>query len=290
MEVTFKKNISKIFTQTFNKYSGNHSATFGLAIVTLIVFACLIGPFFLPFDPNQINLSSANLAPNSENWFGTDSIGRDVFTRVLYGGRMSILIGVVSSLLSALLGMLLGLIAGYLRGFWDKVLIKISELFQTIPSDYVVFIIVAVLGPGVWNLIWVFVITGWMTTFRIVRNEVLRVKEDTYIDAARVLGMSHYYVIFREILPNILSPVLVALTMNIPGFILKETSLSFLGIGVPNTIPTWGTILNSANNLNIIINQWWIWILPGFVLVLFCVSVNFVGDGLRDLYDVRSES
>lgn len=200
-----------------------------------------------------------------------------------------ILVGVAGAFSGSLIGMVLGSIAGYFGGKTDALLVRISELFQTFPQMVLILIMVAVLGQGLGNLLIIFSLTGWMTTFRMVRNEFLSLKEETYVKVCEAFGMSKMSIMFGQILPNVMSPVIVATTVNVAGFILQEASLSFLGVGVPTTIPTWGNILNAAKSIDVVTNYWWLWLIPGLVITIFVLAVNFFGDGLRDVLDPKQQ-
>ena len=202
---------------------------------------------------------------------------------------MSILIGVCGALSGSLIGMILGSIAGYIGGKVDGILVRLSEIFQTFPSMILILIMVSMIGPGVGNLILIFSVTGWMTTFRMIRNEFFTLREETYVQVCEAFGMSKARIMFGQILPNAISPIIVATTVNVAGFILQEAGLSYLGLGVPSSVCTWGNILNAAKSLDIISNYWWLWVIPGIVISVFVLAVNFLGDGLRDVLDPKQQ-
>lgn len=282
-----KKIKSSIFRENVQKFTKNKLAMFGLIMFVLIVLLSLFAPFLTSYDPVEINMGSISKPPSTEHLFGTDKLGRDVFARVLYGGRMSIIIGIIGSISGSIIGMVLGCIAGYFGGKIDSLLIRTSEIFQTFPQMILILIIVSVMGQGVRNLIFIFSITGWMTTFRMIRNEFLTLREETFVEVSKAFGMSDVSIMFKQILPNTLSPIIVATTINIAGFILAEAGLSYIGLGVPSSVPTWGNILNAAKTIDIITNNWWLWLLPGLVLSIFVLAINFLGDGLRDVLDPK---
>lgn len=198
------------------------------------------------------------------------------------------MIGVTSALTTSIIGTILGLITGYYGGKVDAIVLRISEILQSFPMTILVMVLVTIAGPSVKNMILVFTLIGWMTVFRIVRNEVLRLREETYVEVNKAFGISNMVIMFKEILPNTLSPIIVATTINVAFFVLEETGLSFLGLGVPTNVPTWGTIINSAKNISVIQNYKWQWVIPGLVISLFVMSVNFLGDGLRDALDPKN--
>lgn len=282
------KNRSSLAKRSWQKMLSNKLALIGLVVVLLMTLMAIFAPVLTKYDPNVIDMSMINKPPGNGHLFGTDSIGRDVYARLLYGGRISIFIGVISAITTSILGTIFGLLAGYFRGWIDVLLVRLSEIIQTFPMTILVMVLVTILGPGVKNMILVFTMTGWMTVFRIVRNEVLRLREETYVEVNKAFGISDSAIMFRQILPNTLSPIIVATTINVAFFILEETSLSFLGLGVPTNVPTWGTILNGAKNITVIENQWWLWVIPGAIISIFVMSVNFFGDGLRDVLDPKN--
>jgi oligopeptide ABC superfamily ATP binding cassette transporter, permease protein len=279
---------SAMAKRSLNKMISNRLGMIGFIVVVVMSLMSICAPLLTNIDPTVTDMANINRSPGGLHLLGTDSIGRDLFSRLLYGGRISISIGIISALTTSLIGTVLGLIAGYFRGIIDSILVRISEVVQTVPMIILVMVLVTIIGPGVRNMVVVFSLTGWMTVFRIVRNEVLRLREETYVEVNRAFGISDAKIMFSQILPNTLSPIIVATTINVAFFILSETELSFLGLGVPTNISTWGTIINGAKSLSVIENQWWLWIIPGAVISLFIMSINFFGDALRDVLDPKN--
>ena len=279
---------SAMAKRSLNKMISNKLGMIGFIVVVVMSLMSICAPLLTNIDPTVTDMANINRSPGGLHLLGTDSIGRDLFSRLLYGGRISISIGIISALTTSLIGTVFGLIAGYFRGIIDSILVRISEVVQTVPMIILVMVLVTIIGPGVRNMVVVFSLTGWMTVFRIVRNEVLRLREETYVEVNRAFGISDAKIMFSQILPNTLSPIIVATTINVAFFILSETELSFLGLGVPTNISTWGTIINGAKSLSVIENQWWLWIIPGAVISLFIMSINFFGDALRDVLDPKN--
>lgn len=289
MALTDKRKGTKLWKKNLRKFCNNRLAVIGFSFFLLITLACIAAPLLTGFDPTKPNFAAKTLAPCAEHLLGTDKLGRDIFARVLYGGRVSILVGVVGALSGSIIGVILGSIAGYFGGKVDTLLVRISEIFQTFPNMILILLMVAILGQGLNNLLIVFSLTGWMTTFRMVRNEFMALREETYVKVCEAFGMSKSSIMFKQILPNVLSPVIVATTVNVAHFILSEAGLSFIGVGVPSSTPTWGNILNAAKSLEVIANYWWLWLVPGMVISVFVLAVNFFGDGLRDVLDPRQQ-
>ena len=279
---------SAMAKRSLNKMISNKLGMIGFIVVVVMSLMSILAPVLTNIDPAVTDMANINKAPGGLHILGTDSIGRDLFSRLLYGGRISISIGIISALTTSFIGTVFGLIAGYFRGMVDSLLVRLSEVIQTVPMIILVMVLVTIIGPGVRNMVLVFSLTGWMTVFRIVRNEVLRLREETYVEVNRAFGISNSKIMFSQILPNTLSPIIVATTINVAFFILSETELSFLGLGVPTNISTWGTIINGAKSLSVIENQWWLWIIPGAVISLFIMSINFFGDALRDVLDPKN--
>lgn len=268
----------------------NATGMVGLLIVFLVIASAIFSEQISGYDPNLIDGMNASMPPSGEHLMGTDQLGRDLFSRVLYGGRNSVLIGVAASFLGNFIGTVLGSIAGYLGGKLDTVLIRISELVMTFPQLVLVLIFVTFMGQGVSNVIIIFAITGWMTTFRLVRSEFLSLREEAFVEADRAFGFSKKRIIFRHLLPNTMSPIVVAFTINTAIYIIAEAGLSFLGLGVPVTTPTWGNLLSAAQAPVVVEQYWWLWVFPALAIIVFVTGVNFIGDGLRDVLDPRTRS
>lgn len=241
-------------------------------------------------EPDYIDPINSRLGPSWDHLMGTDQLGRDMLSRILSGARQSIYIGVLASFLANLIGTVLGAIAGYLGGKIDTIVMRVSELVMTFPQLILVLIFVSLLGQGINNVIIVFALTGWMTTFRLVRGEFFSLREEAFVEADRAFGFSKPRIIFKHLLPNTLSPIVVAFTVNIAIFIIAEAGLSFLGLGVPVTTPTWGNLLTAAQNPVVVNEYWWLWVFPALSIAIFVLGVNFVGDGLRDVLDPRHKS
>lgn len=268
----------------------NTTGMIGLFIVFLIVTSSIFAVQISGYEPTLMDGSVASLSPSTTHLMGTDQLGQDVFSRVLYGGRNSVLIGVLASFLGNLFGTVLGAIAGYVGGKFDTILIRLSELVMTFPQLVLVLIFVTFLGQGVTNVIFIFAITGWMTTFRLVRSEFLSLREEAFVEADRAFGFSKKRIIFRHLLPNTMSPIVVAFTINTAIYIIAEAGLSFLGLGVPVTTPTWGNLLAAAQAPVVVEQYWWLWVFPALAIIVFVTGVNFIGDGLRDVLDPRQRT
>ena len=268
----------------------NTTGMIGLAIVFLIVTSSIFAVQISGYEPTLMDGMSASMPPSFNHLMGTDQLGQDVFSRVLYGGRNSVLIGVLASFLGNLIGTVFGAIAGYVGGKFDTVLIRLSELVMTFPQLVLVLIFVTFLGQGVSNVIFIFAITGWMTTFRLVRSEFFSLREEAFVEADRAFGFSKKRIIFRHLLPNTMSPIVVAFTINTAIYIIAEAGLSFLGLGVPVTTPTWGNLLAAAQAPVVVEQYWWLWVFPATAIIVFVTGVNFIGDGLRDVLDPRQRT
>ena len=284
-----KSAASSLLKKNIRKFLNNKLAVFGLVVVVVMTLACIIGAV-MGVDYATPDLTNMKAAPEAGHIFGTDTIGRDLLARVLIGGCYSILIGVFCAVLSSVIGAALGAIAGYFGGWVDGVIVRISEIFQAFPQLVLVMMLVAILNQrGLGNLLFIFVVTGWMTTFRMVRNEFMSLKNETYVKVCDAFGMKRSNIMFKQILPNVMSPIIVSTTTNVAFFILQEASLSFIGLGVADSTPTWGNILNAAKSVSVVTNQWWIWVFPGLAISLFVLAINFFGDGLRDVLDPKQQ-
>lgn len=280
---------SSLLKRNIRKFLDNKLALIGLIVVVMMTAACIIGAL-AGVDYETPNLYVMKSPPMPGHPFGTDTIGRDLFARVLYGGCFSIFIGVFCAVVSSIIGTTLGAIAGYNGGWADKVIVRISEIFQAFPQLVLVMMLVAIVNKrGLGNLLLIFVATGWMTTFRMVRNEFFSLKGETYVKVSEAFGMSKQNIMFKQVLPNVMSPIIVSATTNVAFFILQEAALSFIGLGVADKTPTWGNILNAAKSVSVVTDQWWIWVFPGLSISLFVLAINFLGDGLRDVFDPKQQ-
>lgn len=268
----------------------NPSGVIGITIISVLIISSLFAVQISGVEPDYIDPINSRLGPSLDHLMGTDQLGRDMLSRILSGARQSIYIGVVASFLANLIGTVLGAVSGYLGGKIDAVVMRVSELVMTFPQLILVLIFVSLLGQGINNVIIVFALTGWMTTFRLVRGEFFSLREEAFVEADRAFGFSKPRIIFKHILPNTMSPIVVAFTVNIAIFIIAEAGLSFLGLGVPVTTPTWGNLLTAAQNPVVVNEYWWLWVFPALSIAVFVLGVNFVGDGLRDVLDPRHKS
>lgn len=276
---------NSLLKQRFNKFMYNRLAVIGFVMMMLIILACVCAPLLTSYDPTFIDVTMKELPPSKEHLLGTDRLGRDIFARLLYGGRISIWIGMASAVGAGLIGVVLGCISGYFGGKLDQVLLYISEIFMTFPRTLLVLICVGLVGQSMANIIWIFILTGWPGTMRIVRGKILSLKEEAFVESCVANGVSGWSIMFRHLLPNTLGPVIVDMTLSVAGSILSEAGLSFLGMGVSPEVPTWGNIINAAKRLDIIQNIPLLWLAPGLAISLFVLSINFFGDGLRDVFD-----
>lgn len=275
----------KAGNRALRKLLHNRLAIIGGAIFLIILLACICAPLLTSYSPKAVDMKSILRAPSSEHLFGTDKIGRDVFARVLYGGRMSIAIGFGSALGCAVIGVLFGCYSAYRGGWFDSLMVRISEVFMSIPQLILVMMLVTILGQSAKNIVIIFIICGWGSCFRMARSQVLSIREEEYVQSLKVFGLNPFVICYKHILPNALSPIIVNVTLSTAMFILEEAALSFLGLGVPLEIPTWGNILNAAQDMYTLQNNWWMWLPTGIVVSLFVMSINFMGDGIRDTTD-----
>ena len=284
-QVSIKK--SSRLKNIASKLAANKLALVGLFFVLLIIFMCVFAPLLTPYNPTKINFAAQVQPPGGEHLFGTDKLGRDVFARVLYGGRVSILIGLSGALGGMFLGVIIGSLCGYFRGTLDAIFVKIAEFVSIFPQILLVLLLVTITKQSMMNLVYIFTATGWVATFRMVRGRFFSLREESFVEACKVFGLSDLSIAFRHILPNCLGPVIVQMTLNTAGFILQEAALSFIGLGVPSGTPTWGNIMNAAREIISIQQYPWVWLTPGLAIALFVLGVNFFGDGLRDALDPK---
>lgn len=278
----------QIRMRKLRRFMRNRMAVAGVAVILVILLLCICAPLLTSYDPINMDMGSRNLPMSPGHPLGTDNMGRDLWARMLYGGRISIFIGVMGALGATVLGAVMGCIAGYLGGRAGAAIVYVSELFMTFPQYLLVMILVGVLGRSTANLLIIFTFTGWPHMMRVVRTNVLSLREEPYVESCRANGIKRRSIMLHHILPNTMGPVIVNFTLKTATYILQEASLSFLGMGVPDTVVTWGNILNAAKRLDIIQSMPVLWIAPGLAICLFVLSINFFGDGLRDVLDPTS--
>lgn len=264
-----------------------------LLVLLLVAFVAVTGPQLAPKDPNRITLIDRLKPPferertgEIEYILGTDAMGRDVLSRLIYGTRVSLLVGVVAVGIGGLLGTTLGLLAGFFGGLVDDAIMRLADIQLAFPFILLAIMVLVVLGKGVLNLVLVLGIGQWVTYARIARGTTMSQREKEYIEAARSIGASNVRIMVRGILPNILAPLIVIASFNVASVILSEASLSFLGLGVPPTVPTWGGMLAESRD-QLLANRWWLAVFPGVAIMLTVLSLNILGDWLRDLLDPR---
>ncbi len=259
----------------------------GFLVLTLFLICAIFAPVLAPHDPTQLNLAARLLPPSAAHWFGTDELGRDVFSRTLYGARVSLLVAVAVVGISLALGSILGMLAGFYGGFTDTVVnIYLTNAFLSLPGILLAVAIVAFLGPSLANLILALALAGWVNYARLVRAQVLTVKQREYVQAARSMGATDLHLMVRHILPNILQPLLVQAAIGMAAAVLSEATLSFLGLGVQPPTPTWGAMLNDARSH--MFESPYLMFFPAIALALCVFSFNLIGDGLRDYLDPRT--
>jgi peptide/nickel transport system permease protein len=274
-----------IQNRALSKMLSNKLAVIGLVFVSIVIVASIIAPLICKYDPQKINLRMILKPPSSEHILGTDKVGRDVYARIIYGGRISILVGLGSAIGAALIGVSIGAYTGYRGGWIDSLILRISEIVMAFPQIILVLLLVAILGQSLMNLMVIFTLTGWGGLFRMTRAQMLSLREEEYVQALQAFGLSSFRISFKHVLPNALGPIMVNITLSTAMFILQEAGLSFLGLGVPLNIPTWGNILNVAIDLRILEDFWWVWMPVAGMISLFVLGINFIGDGLRDSTD-----
>lgn len=257
----------------------------GLALIVVMFLIAGFASFLAPYDPGKTDVSLKLKPPSFQHYVGTDQLGRDVFSRMLHGSRISLSVGFVAVAISIFIGILLGAVAGYYGGWVDSILMRFVDTMLCFPSFFLILTIVALMGPQILNIMIVIGITSWMGTARFVRAEFLSLRERDYVQAAHVLGVKDHRIIFRHILPNALAPVFVSATLKVASAILIEAGLSFLGFGVQPPRPSWGNILTEGRTY--IFDAWWLTVFPGLAILITVLSFNLLGEGLRDALDPR---
>lgn len=271
----------------FRRFRRHHLALISLIVLTVLCGAALLAPIIAPYEPDEI-VGTFSGAPSKEFWLGTDQIGRDVFSRLLYAMRISLLVGVMATLISTVVGVILGLVAGYFGGVADMVIMRFTDMVMSFPYILLVLVAAAIFKPGLWNIILILGFVDWPGIARLVRGNVLNLRETNFIKGNIVAGMPLRHILFSEILPNTVAPILVYATSVLALSMLDEAALSFLGQGVQPPTPSLGNMLNGAQSLTVLTKQPWLWIPPGLLIVVLVMAINFIGDALRDALDPNS--
>ena len=265
-------------------FKSNYLFTLGVVICLAWILAAIFAPVIAPYDPIAQDLTLRLQPPSAEHWFGTDTFGQDIFSRVIYGGRYSLLAGCLTVVIAGIIGTFYGAIAGYVGGRTDNIMMRISEMILSFPSLVVAMIINAVLGSNLFNTMFALVVVAWPTYARLMRSVVLSVKENEYVTASEALGASRLRILVKEIIPNSISSVLIMATTDIGNQILMFSTLSFLGLGSAPPTPEWGMMVSEGVDY---FNKFWVAGFPGLAIFTMAVGANFIGDGLRDLLDPK---
>lgn len=271
----------------FRKFIKNKLAVIGAVLLTLIVIAALLAPVLTPYQPETINVTNKLQPPGGEHLLGTDTLGRDTFTRLLYGARISLLVGFASMAGSIFIGVVVGAIAGYFGGRIDAWIMRVIDVIIAFPQIFLLITLVTIFEPGIDKLILAFALFGWTGTARLVRGEFLSLRSREFVLAARTMGVKSRKIIFSHLLPNAMGPIIVSATLMVSNVILAESALSYLGLGVQPPTSSWGNMLQDAQNLTIMTNAWWYPMFPGVMILLTVLAFNFIGDGLRDAFDPK---
>ncbi len=272
----------KIFWKRFRR---NKLAMLGALIIFSLALVAIIAPLIAPFSPNHQDILHRLEPPSTKHPLGTDDLGRDLLSRVIYGTRISLLVGFVAIGIAIIIGSILGLLSGYFGGWLDTVIMRFVDIMLCFPTFFLILMVIAFLEPNIWTVMVVIGLTGWPGLTRLVRGECLSIRERGFVQAAKVLGLSNTRVMFVHLLPNVMAPILVTATLGIGGAILTESALSFLGLGVQPPTPSWGNILTAGKDY--ITVAWWLSLYPGLAILITVLAYNLLGEGLRDVLDPR---
>ncbi|WP_420798348.1 oligopeptide ABC transporter permease [Lysinibacillus tabacifolii] len=268
----------------WKRFKRHKLAVMGLWFLAIVTMAAILAPIFAPFDPAEIT-GEFSAPPSLQHLLGTDQVGRDVLSRVIYAARVSLAVGIGAVAISAIIGTVLGLISGYFGGMIDGVVMRITDMFMSFPYILFILVVASIVGPGLTNIILILGVLGWPGIARLVRGNVLAIKQSDYVKASIALGYSTPRILFKHILPNTVAPILIYATSGVAGAILDEAALSFLGLGVQPPDASWGNMLSNAQSISILTDQPWLWIPPGTFILLTVLAINYIGDALRDALD-----
>ena len=287
LELAEEKGNHGLWYDSWRRLKRNKAAMLGLIMAGVFILVAIFAPVFAPYPPNEIDLLSVLETPSSTHWLGTDYYGRDLLSRIIYGSRISISVGVIVQVISLSIGTLMGSLAGYYGGKIDMFIMRIVDIFMSFPSLLFTIAIMVALGPGLYNVFIALGVIWWTRTARIVRSEFMRHKEREYVEAARAIGHNDFKIMYKHILPNCLAPLIITFTMGIATAIMAEASLSFLGLGAQEPMPSWGSMVN--NGLQYLRTAPWYSLFPGLAIAYTVLSFNLLGDGLRDALDPKMD-
>ena len=273
--------------KAWQRFRRHPLAVGGLVMFTIILLMAIFAPVIERYPPNELNLPEKFQPPSAAHFFGTDRVGRDIWSRTLHGGRVSLAVGFSAAIVSMTIGVFLGALAGYYGGVVDNVIMRFTDVIMTFPRVVIILVVATFVGQSITNVILLIGLFSWMGTARIVRGQVLSLREEQYVIAARSLGARDRSLISSRVLPMVIAPLLATLTFAINGAILLEAGLSFLGVGIPPPTASWGNMLETARSLDVLQDGPWIWIPPALFILLTILSINFIGDGLRDALDPK---
>lgn len=271
----------------FKKFVKHKLATVAFVILAIEVIGIYLGPVFFNLDPYYIDTVALGAAPSAGHILGTDDIGRDIFARLVYGGQISIMVGVLSTVVSFIIGIPLGLCAGYFKGIVETIVMRAVDVFQSFPGMVMILVLVAIFGASVPSLIIMIGVMGWVSPAKIIYSATLSVREKDYVDAAKTIGAGHFTILIRHILPNVVSPIWVLIAFRVSSAMLMESSLSFLGAGIAPPQASWGNIIKAAQNATVLVKQPWVWLPAGIILFVTIICINLVGEGVRDALDPK---
>jgi peptide/nickel transport system permease protein len=275
--------------RTWRRFRRHKLAIAGLIFIALITLMGIFAPYVAPKDPLKTSLIDSLVPPSRDYWLGTDPVGRDVWSRTVYSIRVSLSVGIVAVGISLLIALLLGTVSGYYGGPVDMIIMRLTDVIMTIPGLVIIMAAVSVLGPSIYNVMAAIGVLGWTGMARLLRAQILSVRERDYVRAAKSIGVADWRIMLLHVLPNSVAPVLVAATFGVAGAILTEAALSFLGFGVLPPTPSWGNMLNAARSFSRLQENPWFWVPPGVMILLTVLAINFIGDGLRDALDPRTK-
>ncbi|MBQ2956971.1 MAG: ABC transporter permease [Clostridia bacterium] len=275
------------FSLIMKRFSRHKTALVSLILLVIMIGAAVLAPVVAPYSPTRPT-GSFSAPPDSAHWLGTDQIGRDMLSRLLYAARISLLVGFMATVISTAIGVVLGLVSGYFGGWIDKMIMSFTDMVMSFPYILLVLVAAAIFEPGLWSIIWILGFVNWPGVTRLVRGNVLSLRETNFVKSDVAAGMPRRYILFSEILPNTVAPVTVYATSVFALSILDEAALSFLGLGVQTPTPSLGNILNGAQSLTILTGKPWLWAPAGILIILLVISINLVGDALRDAIDPRN--